>query len=141
MKKLTLTQFCKASHIDASLIRSVVRQIGGWKEFTERAQDVTNHGASGGFSGFTYYSDTVSFTKRNKKAIVTFCENFASDLGDGGIIEFITGFQCMKNYKQSEVASGLYDSRSDFKTTVYNALAWLMLEEISRSYCDITGTY
>lgn len=141
MKKITLTQFCKASHINTSLVRSVVRQIGGWQEFTERAQDVTNHGASGGFTGFTYYSDTVSFTKRNKKAIVTFCENFASDLGEKGIIEFIAGFQCMRNYSQSEVACGLYNPRSDNKTTVYNALAWLMLEEVSRSYCDITGVY
>ena len=137
MKKLTLTQFCKASHIDASLIRSAVRQIGGWQYFTECAQDVSRYGASNGFSGFTYYSDTVKFTKRNKASIVAFCENFASELGEGGIIEFIAGFQCMKNYKQSEVASGLYDSRSEFKTTVYNALAWLVLEEVSRSYCDM----
>lgn len=135
--KITLKQFCKASHIDASLIRSVVRQVGGWSEFTECARAVTNHGASGGFSGFTYYTDTLKFTKRNKKAIVTFCENFASELGENGIIEFITGFRSMKNYKQSEVASGLYDVRSDFKTAVYNALAWLMLEEVSRSYCDM----
>lgn len=141
MKKLTLTQFCKASHIDASLIRSVIRQIGGWGYFTECAENVSSYGAAGGFSGFTYYSDTVSFTKRNKKAIVTFCENFASDLGEKGIIEFIAGFQCMRNYSQSEVASCLYNPRSENKTTVYNALAWLMLEEVSRSYCDITGAY
>ena len=137
MKKITLSQFCKYSHIDTKLIRSTVRQIGGWNQFLAYASDVTSHDASGGFSGFTYYDDTVSFTKRNKKAIVTFCENFASELGDGGIIEFIAGFQCMKNYKQSEVASGLYDPKSEHKTTVYNALAWLMLEEVSRSYCDM----
>lgn len=118
MKKITLSQFCKYSHIDASLIRSTVRQIGGWNQFLAYASDVTNHGAAGGFSGFTYYDDTVSFTQRNKAAIVALCENFANELGDGCIIEFIAGFQCMKNYKQSEVASGLYDSRSEFKTTV-----------------------
>lgn len=137
MKKITLSQFCAYSHIDASLIRSTVRQIGGWAEFKERAYDVSNYGASGGFGGFTYYNDTVSFTKRNKKAIVEFCENFASELGEGGVIEFIAGFQCMKNYKQSEIASGLYDAKSDFKIDVYNTLAWLMLEEVSRSYCDM----
>lgn len=137
MKKITLSAFCKASHIESKLIRSTIRQIGGWTEFQERASDVASHGATGGFSGFTYYSDTVSFTRRNKKAIVTFCENFASELGEGGIIEFIMGFQCMKNYNQSEVASGLYDPKSEYKATVYNALAWLMLEEVSRSYCDM----
>lgn len=137
MKKITLTQFCNASHIDASLIRSTVRQIGGWTEFKERSQDVTSHGAIGGFGGFIYYTDTVSFTKRNKKAIVKFCENFASELGENGIIEFIAGFQCMKNYSQSEVACGLYNPLSENKANVYNALAWLILEEVSRSYCDI----
>ena len=137
MKNITLSQFCKFSHIDTKLVRSTIRQIGGWNQFLAYASDVTNHGASVGFSGFTYYDDTVIFTKRNKAAIVAFCENFASELGEGGIIEFIAGFQCMKNYKQSEVACGLYNPRSEHKTTVYNALAWLMLEEVSRSYCDM----
>ena len=137
MKKVTLSQFCKYSHIDTKLVRSVVRQIGGWSEFQERARDVTDHGASGGFSGFTYYTDTVGFTKRNKKAIIEFCENFASELGESGTVGFISNFNCMKDYSLSEIADGLYNPRSDNKTTVYNVLAWLMLEEVSRSYCDI----
>ncbi len=137
MKNLTLKSFCQKSHITESLVRSTVRQIGGWGTFKNYAQDVTNNGAQGDFCGFIYYADTVKFTERNKKEIMQFCENFASELGESGIIEFICNFNCMKNYKQSEIASGLYDSKSDFKTDVYNALAWLMLEEISRSYCDL----
>jgi len=137
MKKITLSQFCEFSHIDTKLIRSTVRQIGGWNQFLAYASDVTNHGASGGFSGFTYYDDTVSFTKRNKASIVTFCENFASDLGESGAIGFISNFNCMKDYSLSEIADGLYNPRSEHKTTVYNALAWLMIEEVSRSYCDM----
>lgn len=137
MKKITLSQFCEFSHIDTKLVRSTVRQIGGWNQFLNYASNATNYGASGGFSGFTYYSDTVSFTKRNKAVIVAFCENFASELGESCAIGFISNFNCMKNYSLSEVADGLYNPRSEHKTTVYNALAWLMLEEVSRSYCDM----
>lgn len=137
MKNLTLKSFCEKSHIAESLIRSTVRQIGDWSAFKNYAQDVTNHGAQGGFCGFTYYNDTVKFTKRNKAEILDFCKQLASDIGESGTIEFISNFNCMKNYSQEEIADGLYNPRSDNQTTVYNVLAWFTLEEVCRSYCDI----
>jgi hypothetical protein len=137
MKNLTLKSFCQKSYITESLVRSTVRQIGGWSAFKNYAQDVTNYGAQGGFCGFTYYADTVKFTKRNKTAILEFCKQFANDIGEGGMIEFISNFNCMKNYSQEEVADGIYNPRSESKTTVYNVLAWFILEEVSRSYCDL----
>jgi hypothetical protein len=133
----TLQSFCQESHIAESLIRSTVRQIGGWSTFKNYAQDVTNNGVQGGFCGFTYYADTVNFTKRNKTAILEFCKQFASDIGKSGTIEFITSFNCLRGESQEEVADGLYNPRSDNQTTVYNALAWFILEEVSRSYCDL----
>ena len=40
--------------MNTELIKAVIRQLGG----KEALEDVYNHGADGGFSGFTYYSET-----------------------------------------------------------------------------------
>ncbi len=42
---MKLKDFVRKSHIEPTLIRAVVRQIGGFEEFKERAPDVVNHGA------------------------------------------------------------------------------------------------
>jgi 3-deoxy-D-manno-octulosonate 8-phosphate phosphatase (KDO 8-P phosphatase) len=60
-----------------SLTRAVIRKLGG----TESMPDIVNHGASGGFSGFTYYADTVAFYKRHKADIMKRAEGDASDFG------------------------------------------------------------
>lgn len=126
-----------ATAIPATLIRSTVRQIGGWEEFKSRAVDVTNHGAAGGFGGFTYYRDTVAFTARNRAAILQMADAMADDFGmPGGAVELIAGFQCMKDYSVTECAEGLFNARSEHRQTVYNALAWFALEEVSRAYAD-----
>lgn len=135
-KHLTLSSFITCSHIDASLIRSVVRQFGGWKEFSHMADDVAMNGADAGWAGFTYHSDTVPFAQRNKKAIMAECESMAQEMGESGALAFIAGFRCLKGYSQSEIADGLYNPRSDNKTQVYNALAWYALELVARSYDD-----
>ena len=52
MKTITLAKLIESTNIPASLIRATGRQSGGWESFKEHAEDVTNHGASGGFSGW-----------------------------------------------------------------------------------------
>lgn len=136
-KNITLSAFIDHSHIDATLIRSVVRQFGTWEYFKQSAQDIAQHGAAGGWSGFTYFNDTVPFTGRNKKAIMAHAETTAQDIGESGALEFISGFQCLKGYTQAEVAEGLYNPLSDAKTDVFNALAWFALEEVARSLADM----
>jgi hypothetical protein len=135
--KTTQKQLIESSNIDASLIRAVVRQLGGWDEFTEHAQDVCNHGMTGGFVGFTYYTDTVAFAKRNKAAILDLCKQMSDDFGQSGTIEFIASFNCLKGTSQEEVADGLYNPKSDDRTTIYNALAWFAGEEVCRAYDDM----
>jgi hypothetical protein len=127
----------QASNISASLIRSTVRQMGGWEEFKAHAADVTNHGAAGGFRGFCYYTETVAFTQRNRKAILAMAEEMGQELGEGGAIGCIASFQCLKgNYTQAEIAEAVYNYRSENRTQVYNALAWYALEEVCRAYMD-----
>lgn len=133
----TLKSFIEASNISPKLIRAVVRQIGGWGSFKGSAQDVVNHGAAGGVSGFIYYTDTVAFTKRHKAEILKMADELASSIGEGNATTLIAGFNCLKNYSALEVSEAIYNPRSESRTDVFNALAWFALEEVARSYCDL----
>jgi len=137
MKKLTLKSFLNHTHINKKLVRSTIKQFGNWEYFKESASDICNYGASGGFAGFTYYSDTVAFTKRNKKAIFEFCREYSLELGESGSVSaFLKGFNCLKSETMAEIEDGLYNPKSDNQTTIFNALAWFALEEIARSFED-----
>jgi hypothetical protein len=136
----TLKGFIEASSVDASLIRAVVRQVGGWDSFREMASDVANHGAGSGFSGFTYYSDTVSFAKRNKSAILDYAKSMAQDIGEPGAYSLIAGFTCLKDLSLGAdgIAEAINMRGHEDETQVFNALAWFALEEVSRAYVDAT---
>jgi hypothetical protein len=138
MQKLTLSQFIAESGLNASLVRSTVRQTGGWDSFQESAQDVYNHGANAGFGGFIYHTDTVAFTKRNKKALIELCKEQAEEYYGKGysVGQFIAGFNCV-DCDAEQIAVALYTGKGGDVTEVYNALAWYALEEVARRYCDI----
>ncbi len=131
----TIKQFIDNSNLPEKLVRSVIRQIGGWNEFKDRSQDVYNCGAAGGFNGFTYYSDTVAFTKRNKADIEAMLKDFADSIGDS-FADCLTSFNCLKVEDACDILDGYYNSRSDSRQMVYNALAWYALEEVCRAYCE-----
>jgi hypothetical protein len=131
---MTLTNFCEHSNIPAALIRATVRQVGGWDSFKEMAQDVSNHGANGGFHGFIYYKDTLSFSKRNKAEILEMAKQQADDFG-AELYAMIGGFNCLK-ISATEAAEAIHNPRSEERDNVFNALAWYALEEVSRAYCD-----
>ena len=131
----TIKAFIENSNLEAKLIRSVVRQIGGWDEFKDRAQDVANGGAAAGWVGFTYYTDTVAFAKRNKRAIEGLLKDLADSIGED-FAKTLTSFNCLQGYEGFEILDGYYNPRSEMRTQVYNALAWFALEEVCRSYCD-----
>ena len=138
MQNITLKSFITdGTSVPASLVRSVVRQCGGWESFVSMAQDVCNCGASGGFGGFIYHTETIAFTKRNKKALLELCKRQAEEIyGKGYTIgQFIAGFNCV-DCGAEHVAIALYTGKGDNVTTVYNALAWYALEEVCRTYVD-----
>jgi len=117
----------KACH---PLKRAVMRQFGDSESFYESVSDIANYGASGGVSGFIYYSDTVNFTKRNKNKIMQSLTELSNDIGES-IVSMLSHWQCLKGMSQCEIMEGLYNPKSDNKTTVYNALAWYALEEVA----------
>ena len=141
-KNVTLSKLIESSNIPASLIRAVVRQMGGWQSFTEAAPDICRGGIDGGFNGFIYNADTEPFARRNREAIAEMASAQANDFGIG-VIKMIRGFGCFQNGTKptdEEIGSALYAGR-DAKDglPVLNALAWYAGEEVSRAYCDLTG--
>lgn len=134
----TTKQVIEESGIDASLIRSVVRQIGD----KDSLRDVAEHGAGGGFHGFCYYSETVPFYRRNRAAILNLARSMSDDFGQP-VIEMIAGFGCLKTTDKAEaveladeIGRALYGKIGEKETQVANALAWFALEEVARAFCD-----
>jgi hypothetical protein len=134
---MKLKDFTRKSHIQSTLIRSVIRQIGGFDEFQQRAADVVNYGACGGFNGFFYYSETNLFFKKNKMPIIKMAEDIASDIGED-VISMIGNFNCLR-VKSTIVAEALYNPKTEDPENVRNALAWFALEEVCRSFIDVMG--
>ena len=120
----------KAKKAIHPLKRAVMRQFGDSESFYASVADIANHGASGGVSGFIYYSDTVNFTKRNKNKIMHSLTDLSNDIGES-IVSVLSRWQCLKGMSQRDIMDGLYNSKSDNKTTVYNALAWYALEDVA----------
>lgn len=144
MKTPTLKSFIENSSINPKLIRAVVNQLGGWEAFQEKAPDISNHGAAGGFGGIIYYSETVAFSKKHKKLIVEYAEQLAADIGDGDAFQLIAGFNCLRGLEMSpgRIAGLVYgrepsdDNGHWTYTQVFNVLCWFAAEEVSRSYVD-----
>ena len=101
----------------------------------ENAADICEHGADAGFSGFIYYSDTWAFTNKYRASIIELLKDLAADLGLDWL-EFLSSFNCLKDYSKAEIAEGLFDPESESNCTVYNALAWFALEEAARDYVN-----
>jgi hypothetical protein len=140
--KITLSKLIESSNIPASLIRAVVRQMGGWQSFIEVAPEVCRGGIDGGFQGFVYNCDTEAFAKRNREAIAQMASEQSKELGIG-VIEMIRGFGCFRNGTpptDHEIGSALYAGQgAKDGLPVLNALAWYAGEEVCRAYCDLTG--
>lgn len=155
----TLKELVKNSPASEKLTRAVIRQLGGWETAKESMLDIARHGINGGFCGFVYYSDTVSFFKRHRSDIAELAENQARDLGEN-VAEMVAGFGClaghasrddydygghMKDKRRGKLAEYLpsvsrclYGGRiTDDDTQVANALAWFAGEEVSRAWSDM----
>jgi len=140
MSELKLRKFLRESNIDGSLIRAVIKQMGGWETFKNYAPDITNHGIDGGFNGFIYYHDTLKFAEDNLKLILKMADELADSLGDSDGFQVIAGFNCLRNCKiksGGRAACIIMDKEHEDHDAVMNALAWFAGEEVARSYCDI----
>ena len=140
-QKPKMSDFLKAANTDPKLTAAVIRQFGGWETFQEKAVDVYNCGIDGGFCGFIYYADTVSFTKKHKKPIIENIKYFADDVVGESFTKVIADFNCLKKsgITENDVITALMYPRScgEYNVTqVYNALAWYAGETVAREYID-----
>lgn len=139
-QKPKMSDFLKAANTDPKLTAAVIRQFGGWGAFQELANDVTNHGIDGGYCGFIYYDDTVSFAKKHKKLIIENIKQLADDVGES-FTKVIADFSCLKKsgITENDVMMTLMSPRScdeDVLQQVYNALAWYAGETVAHEYAD-----
>jgi hypothetical protein len=110
------------------LTRAVLRRVD-----RDSLEDVCRHGASGGVSGFTYYTETLAFYKSHKADILAMAQNMADDMGEE-MLAMVAGFNCLKDDKLSatEIGEALFSGRGDAAQSVRNAMAWFALEEVAR---------
>jgi hypothetical protein len=114
------------------------RSTGGLeslKSLSANLADCAKHGADGGFPGFTYYSDTLTFFRCNRQDIVKNLELTAEEIGED-IIGMVQGFDVFRYGTPPTAASigrALWDTGKlkDDLTSLYNVFAWFCLEEIS----------
>lgn len=138
--KTIQTQLIKSSSIPASLIRAVVRQMGGWETFSNYAPDINRHGINGGFNGFIYYSDTEPFAARNKDAILELASSQAQEMGHDSTLAIIRAFGCFKGDRLTDcdLMRALCKGQNPKNgPNILNGLAWYAAEEVARAYCDL----
>lgn len=138
--KTTLKKLIKSSSVPASLIRAVVRQMGGWETFTGYAPDITRHGIDGGFNGFIYYADTEPFAARNKDAILELASGQAQEMGYDSAFALVRSFGCLKGeqFSDADLMRAMCKGRDpENGPNLLNSLAWYAAEEVARAYCGL----
>ena len=99
--------------MNSKIIKAVIDQLDG----AESLKDIYDHGASGGYTGFTMYSETVKFHDDNEDEIWDLLYEESKEMGDN-ILEMIASFICSKNV----------GSMNQLK----NLLSWYALESVAR---------
>lgn len=142
---MTLSYFINKTHISGSLVRAVVKQLGGWESFKESAPDIARHSINGGFHGFIYHADTLPFARRNRTAIVELLNEQANELGEN-VQTMIESFGIFRRSPADTgdklaIAQYLYGGRvsEGNGTQVLNLMAWFAAEEVARAYDDVKG--
>lgn len=135
---LPTLKVARAAH---PLAPAVLRQLGGGRDAVQSAIDAAQHGADGGFPGFTYHSDTIRFASRHRAAIRAALADDADNLGESGAIGLVRSFACFRGDQPTEdaVAEALHrpadrdrDDISD-ADSVRNALSWYALATVGRA--------
>lgn len=131
--------------IPAKLVDAVIEQLSANDdaELESTLTNIMNHGIDGGFHGFIYTRNTVTFFKDNRREIIELAMSQADDFGTD-VVNMIASFNCLgrqdkkaqREYLPSVqrcVAGFMNDDDDD---DVMNALAWFAAEEVARAFCD-----
>lgn len=130
-----------------TLEQAVRNQLTGSIELGSSSEHVlrmvAEHGADGGYVGFTYYFDTVHFAERHidlvREALLEDCEEY----GYKTMSRFVITFACLKgDYQEEEINRCLYladgTKNKEYYTPIMNALAWYALEKVAYDFVHKT---
>jgi hypothetical protein len=111
------------------------KRIESLKELSGNLADCSKHGADGGFSGFSYHSETTAFFLRNRGDIIKNLEATAKEIGVD-LIKMIQGFVVFRYTPPptaGKIGAALWDTGrvQESLTELYNVFSWFCLEEIS----------
>lgn len=112
------------------LQKAVIRQLGG----ADVLKDIARYGIDSGFTGFTYYDETIDFFKKNRREIIALVKEMAEDMGVSSF-DFVANFLCLKGYKDIEdsilrlLGGAAIKDGGDNITA--NALAWFAAESVA----------
>ena len=142
MKNPTMKQLIANPNISTQLISATIKQMGGYAELKEHASDIVKYGANNGTSGFTWYTETVEFTKKNKKYILELAINQAQDCGYNGAYDMVRSFGLLRNkrepiYTEIEIYQAIHERNNENTAAVYDALAKYILEYVARAYMGL----
>jgi hypothetical protein len=127
----------------AATIRAVIHALGytaaggaqSLKELSGTLADAARYGAASGFSGFTYYSETIAFFHCNRRDILYNMEHTAAEMGED-LIKMVQSFGAFRDERpptSGEIGAALWDSAYLHKKYygLYNVFAWYALEEVA----------
>jgi hypothetical protein len=137
-QRIGLAGFIEDSGLPPHLVKGVIKQTGHtWVEFKDQAEDMRR--ADAGWSGFTYYSDTVPFAQKHRNVIREHLRQFAEDCGIESWMHVVAGFNCLDGVSVSEIEDAFHNNEKDggdMYVQIYNALAWYALEVVTGAVCD-----
>ena len=115
------------------LARVTIKQSGGWKMFSEKANDISSYGAENGFRGWTTYVETSKFFDDNKEAIKAMLSEDAEELGLA-TIEMVKTLKGVDLFSLDEIAETIYSDGFDESHSIKNAISWYIVETYAHIY-------
>lgn len=124
-------------NMSEALATALINQMGGVEDFIEEYEDIANHGANNGTSGFIWHNELEAFYKENKEQILTFTKEQAKEFGTS-MGEMVSNFNTLRgNVDVEDVYEVLYaDEDNDNYHNIIDTMCWFCLEELSRSFSD-----
>lgn len=114
------------------LINAVINNIG-----IDSVEDVINHGADSGFSGFISYYETHKFAMKYRKYILALLQEMAESIGEDEVA-MVSNFGIFRGSPMdAEDKRELYKYLGGAKceqSTITNIMAWFALEEVCRFF-------
>ena len=144
----TFMPFCYSS-LNSEIVRAVIDQMGGEKNFIDVYQRIIDNGSCEGVEGFLFADERVEFFEDNKKTLLAFTREAVSKFGKVTANDYIfdevqTGKY--NDYDRDEIAEAIYlppkpqanlpsgDELDYAKVDVSSVIVYLFIDEVCNAY-------